>query len=263
MQNKTLPSEAILKGLCTQVMGQTAVYLPAVDSTNTFCKEHADLPHGTVCYTDWQQAGRGRMGRNWSCANGEALAMTLVLDAVSQPALLPLLAGLAVTNALEGLTGEPFWLKWPNDSICKDRKVCGILCESFFCDSGQKVLIGIGINLTQTAESFARLQLPHAASLKMLTGKPFLFGETAAAVLNAFEPLYESYCRDGFSAVQTNYAARCINIGRQVRVIGGNTETIGTAIGIGEDGSLQVQTDAGLQSLIAGEVSVRGLYGYV
>ena len=179
-------SGAGLPGLTTRVLGRTVISLDEVDSTNRYLKERAgELPHGTACLTGCQRAGRGRLGRSWDVPDGQTLALSVLFRTGGDVERLPLLCGLAVSGALEALTGAAFRIKWPNDIVCSGRKVCGILCESRpDGQGGLAVVAGMGVNLRQTAAWFAQAGLPHAGSVLELTGRTLSLEETAAAILN-------------------------------------------------------------------------------
>ncbi len=229
-------------------------YLPQAGSTNQVAKENRDVwDSGTVCYTGCQTGGRGRLGRDWQGAEGEMLALSALLRPMKDAALLPLYMGLAVTRALTALTGGDFAIKWPNDIICKGRKVCGILCESGQDETGGWMVAGVGINLLQGRETFERQGLPYAGSVLELTGKALPLEETAAAVAKAFL----SGLKQAPSALLRDYAPLCLTLGREVeaKTPDGQTAAKGVAVGIESDGGLRL---AGGTIIRAGEVSVRG-----
>ena len=163
------------------------------------------------------------------------------------------------------MSGASCAIKWPNDSICGGRKVCGILCESRVMPDDFFTVAGMGVNLTQTAEEFEAQGLMNAGSLSMLTGRKVPVGEMAAAVLNRLEPLWEIYQAEGFSPLRSAYEARCLTVGKAVRALSPDGELLqeGTAVGIDTEGRLLVDTPAGRRALDAGEVSIRGINGYI
>ena len=260
-------SGAGLPGLTTRVLGRTVISLDEVDSTNRYLKERAgELPHGTACLTGCQRAGRGRLGRSWDVPDGQTLALSVLFRTGGDVERLPLLCGLAVSGALEALTGAAFRIKWPNDIVCSSRKVCGILCESRpDGQGGLAVVAGMGVNLRQTAAWFAQAGLPHAGSVLELTGRTLSLEETAAAILNQLEPLWDLCGQEGFAVLRERYARRCINLGRSVRVLSpdGAVRLEGTAVGVGEDGGLLVESGGEVIPVTAGEATVRGADGHV
>ena len=242
------------------------IVLDRVDSTNRWLKEHgAELPHGTVCYTDWQEAGRGRLGRSWTVPAGQTVAMSFLFRRQEDWGWLPLVCGLAVSDALQRLTGEAFLIKWPNDILCRERKVCGILCESRAADGEWLAVAGMGINLSQTAAWFEEAGLPYGGSIRMLTGTSVSPKEAVAAVADALNDWWELHRKGETAALKAEYTHRCVNIGRLVRVLGpdGTARCEGKAVGIAQDGALEVETEQGRIVIRAGEASVRGLYGYI
>lgn len=257
---------SVLPGLKTRELGRECLWLPAVASTNAYLKERGDrLPHGAACATDNQTAGRGRLGREWQAPAGETLALSVLLKPLWEATTLPLVVGLAVSRALSKLSGATFCIKWPNDIVCNNRKVCGILCEGRPGEDGGFAVCGMGVNLLQTEREFAGLGLPHAGSLWQLTGKRLKPTAVAAAILNELEPLWDRYRREGFSPLLPAFQERCATIGRQVRAQSPAGETVceGTATAVEPDGALRIRTAAGDRLVQAGEVSVRGLYGYM
>ncbi|HIW74126.1 MAG TPA: biotin--[acetyl-CoA-carboxylase] ligase [Firmicutes bacterium] len=254
-----------LRGLTAREFGRPLFWLPEVDSTNRYLKERGSLlPGGAVCCTGRQTAGRGRLGRSWTTPAGEALALSLLVKPAAHTAQLALLCGLAASRAMTRLAGPGFGIKWPNDIVCRGKKICGILCEACWPDETGFAVAGVGFNLRQTAEEFRRAGLPHAASVEMLTGNRLTLEETAAAFLNEMEPLWNRLRREGFSALRGEYEARCVTVGRAVRVLNpdGSLRLEGTALGVAEDGSLLVDGGGSTVSVCAGEVSVRGRSGY-
>lgn len=288
VQRSSLPEmePLTLPGLVTRRFGRFACFLPQVDSTNLFLKENAEkLPSGAVCAAGVQTAGRGRLGRTWTQAGtqaepragmqswlgeGKDLPFSLLIRSEKPLPALSLCCGVAVAEALSELTGADFGIKWPNDIICRDKKICGILCESRAAGEGVVFMVcGMGVNLTQTAQDFERAGLPHGGSVEMLTDKRLEPPAVAAAVLNRLEPLCDRLASEGFAGIKSRFEARCVTLGRQVSVTQAGRSSCGRAVGLSEDGSLLVAfPDPGgpgetVRPVLAGEASVRGLLGYI
>ena len=240
------------------------VGLDVTDSTNRRLKED-DYPPGTLLYTLDQRQGRGRLGRTWQAPPGSSLAFSVLLperlDDTARP-LLPLAAALAVCEGLDRLCpGGEFAVKWPNDIVCGGRKVCGILCEHTVDGANSRTVCGVGLNLRQTAADFAAAGLPYAGSLAMAGWDPepdAVLTALAAALCARWEEL----ARQGPAPLLRDLAPRCLTLHRPVRVLADPPFT-GQAVGLSPDGGLVVDTPAGRRTVTAGEVSVRGLYGYL
>lgn len=155
-------------------------------------------------------------------------------------------------------------IKWPNDIVVNKKKICGILTE-MGTDKGNidYVVIGIGINVNikQIPDSLSET----ATSLYYETGAEYERADIIAEFIKAFEKYYKKFLENcSLSGVLEDYNNKLINRKRQVRVLGAGVELVGEALGIDETGALLVRTSNGhIENVVAGEVSVRGLYGYV
>ena len=237
-------------------------YLEEVDSTNTWAKANLDKfgPVGAV-YTTSQTAGRGRRGHTWINASGQALYYTVVLKTeLAQPESLPLFASMAVADALEQRYGIQCQIKWPNDLVLEGRKLAGILTEASLSARGvDHVVIGIGVNLRQRPDDFSPEVARIATSLEAQgypADRAALETALAEALCQAFGHLHtpEVYAAD--------YRRLCLNLGQTLR-IPDTGETV-TALDIDRQYGLVVRRrDGTVDTLRCGEVSVRGLYGYI
>lgn len=238
------------------------IHLEETDSTNTWIKQRrSELPNGTLVTAKRQTAGRGRMGHIWLDEQG-MLPMSVLLKEPPHPAEITLCAAVAVCRALEAAytKSKPnFGIKWPNDIVLDGYKLCGILCESACFGDRIDVICGIGVNISQSAEFFAQAGLPHGASLKMLTGAAPERDALAEEIADRLTEL----CSAGFSTVLEEYRSRCVTLGREIRVIQGGEERTAFAQSIAENGFLICRDDSGTFEVNSGEVSVRGLYGYI
>ena len=232
------------------------VYMEECGSTNEEAKRRSDYPNGTLFIADRQTAGKGRLGRKWESRKGDGVYMSILLkpeavfDDVSQ---VTLIAGIAAARAL----GDTVKIKWPNDIIIGTKKVSGILTEL----SSGAVICGIGINVN--TPSFPDGLRDKATSLFIETKKKNSVLKVAAMVLNEFMPLYEEFLKSGFAPLQEEYKSRCINIGKEVLIIKDNTQKRAYAEDIAPDGSLIVSVDGEKLHIKTGEVSIRGVLGYV
>jgi BirA family transcriptional regulator, biotin operon repressor / biotin---[acetyl-CoA-carboxylase] ligase len=238
--------------------------VPETGSTNADLAARAgqgEVP-GTVLITDYQSAGRGRQGRSWTAPPRSGIAMSVLVrpDGIdpSRWTWLPLLAGLAVSDGVRRAGDLPAVLKWPNDVLIDDRKVCGILAERVDTSEGPACVVGIGINV-----SLAKDQLPvSSASSLAIAARQLgrqLPSRTAviATVLAAFELLYRRWeAQAGNDAsLAAAYAERCETLGRKVRVVLSKQRSVeGIADHLDEDGRLVVRTTSGSAAYGAGDV---------
>lgn len=257
----------------TAVVGRTLLCFDELDSTNLRAKQLAleGAPDGTVVTADFQSAGRGRMGRSFQSPRGRGLYLTALLRPDLPPEqLLPVtaMAGVAVCDAVEALCGVRPGLKWPNDPVLAGKKLCGILTElSVEGETGRVryLALGIGVNVLHTAEDFSPEVAEMATSLFLALGRPVSRPALAAAVIRALDRLYADL-QAGESAKYLEACRRdCVNLGKTVQLLSPDgVREIAQALDIDDSFSLVVRTAAGaVKTVRSGEVSVRGMYGYI
>lgn len=268
-----MTAEDIKHYLKTECLGRNLIYLEECDSTQIVVRDalRRGAPHGTAAVASYQTMGRGRRGRSWNTGRGSSIAMSVGLrlgdDGIClSPEAVPriaLLCGMAVAEATETLTGEQVCIKWPNDVIMGNRKICGILAENCIEPDGARfVIAGIGINVT--TESFPEDIRDIATSIYLETGKKLKRSRLAAEVLSMLEEKLEIFMRtQDMSVLKKDYSDRLINTGKEVRILDPKGEYTGYAVGIDDDGALIVDDGKQRIRVDSGEVSVRGLYGYV
>ena len=253
----------------TKWAGQEIYYYDCTDSTNTRAKELAEAghAHGTLCVADQQTAGKGRRGRSWESPSGCSIFMTLMLKPDMDPnnaSMLTLVSALAVAHALEDVTGEAVQIKWPNDIVMNGRKVVGILTEmSAQFDYINHIVIGIGINVHN--ESFPEELSQMASSLTLeCGGRHFHRAEIIEKFLEYFEKYYDTFMlTQDLVALVPEYNSMLVNMHNKVRVLDPKEPYEGKAMGITRRGELIVDTWSSRKMVSSGEVSVRGIYGYV
>lgn len=252
----------------THWVGERICYYDVTDSTNIRANRLAEegAPHGTLVVADAQDAGRGRRGRVWDSAGGTSIYMTLLLKPdidSANASMLTLVAAMAVADGIHRVTGLEARIKWPNDIVLNGKKVCGILTEmSAQMDYVNHIVIGIGINVHNDA--FPEEIAPTATSLFLESGKHYNRAELIEAVWEAFEGYYEIYlATQNLIALRNAYDALLVNKGQRVRVLDPREPYEGVAQGITERGELIVDTWKSRKLVSSGEVSVRGIYGYV
>ncbi len=260
--------KTIQQAINTKWAGNTVHFDDVTDSTNRVAKELAKegAPSGTLAAADYQSAGRGRFDRVWSAPEGTAITMSLVLRPEFAPSCAPMLTlvmGLSVAQAVEQLGMAP-QIKWPNDVVVNRKKICGILTEmSLQGDQIDSVVIGVGININ--IPEFPEDMKDKATSLLLETGKTFDRSAMIGTVLQCFEKNYERFLRTcDLTNLLSDYQKFLANRNQPVKVLEGEHPWEGLCQGINEKGELLVRLpDGNTKRVLAGEVSVRGLYSYV
>ena len=242
-------------------------WFDTIDSTNTYLKGLDDAPHGTVVIAGHQTGGRGRMGRTFDSPNG-GIYLSLLLRPRCKPEKLMHLtcaAGVAMCDAVEKTTGFRPGIKWINDLTAGNRKLGGILTELSTDPATGLVnyaVIGIGINCRQLQEDFPPELQQIATSLHLVTGT---VPDTALLAANMIEALY-TMAQNLSSPENTMavYRRDCVTLGKEIQVIRLDTVTPARALDVDAQGALVVEYPDGTKAhLCSGEVSVRGMYGYI
>lgn len=256
---------ALENAMQTKKMGHPVYFYPETDTTNDRIRELAQkgAPEGTLAVAEMQTAARGRRGRAWQAPAGSGIWMSLLLRPNIQPtqaSVLTLLAGIALTEAIREVTGMEAGIKWPNDILLNGKKLVGILTE-MDCDMEQihSVTVGMGINVNTKAFSEELQEI--ATSLYLESGREYDRCTVAGRAMARFETLYEAFLAAGgvFAPFRETYRRYCLNMGKEVRVIGKETY-LATAVDITADGELIVRRkDTGAEEVVfSGEVSIRG-----
>lgn len=248
----------------------TIHHFDTIDSTNTSAKQLAaqGAPHGTVLIADSQTGGRGRLGRSFHSPAGSGIYLSVILRPqchASELMHLTCAAGVAICNAVEAACGIRPGIKWTNDLVFGKRKLGGILTELSLDSSGNAnfAVVGIGINCTQSGLDFPEDIRCIATSLQMQTGSSVNRGRVIAAMLVALEEMSQTLLTKK-AQIMTQYRSDCITVGQAISVVAGETVRYGTALSVDEEGALVVRfSDGQTEAVSSGEVSVRGMYGYI
>lgn len=248
--------------------GGNLLFYPETGSTNIEAKKAAEegAPEGTLVVTDRQNTGRGRRGRDWISPEGCNLYFTLLLRPDCRPeqaCMITLVMALAAAEAVTEL-GIEAGIKWPNDIVVHGKKVCGILTEmSAEPDYIHYVVVGCGINVNQ--KDFPEEIRATATSLALEKGERITRSALLVSVVDHFEKAYGTFRKTwDLTVLIPAYHRFLLNKDARVRVLDPKGEFCGTARGINETGELLVEKEDGEQERVyAGEVSVRGVYGYV
>jgi BirA family transcriptional regulator, biotin operon repressor / biotin---[acetyl-CoA-carboxylase] ligase len=216
--------------------GSPYLYEPECESTQLLLLG-SGLPEGAVAATDHQTGGRGRLGRTWQETPGTSVLVSVLLRPPAHRRLpeLSLVAALAAAETVEQTVALAAQVKWPNDVMLNRRKIAGILSE--LVDG--TVVVGIGLNVNQTRE-----QLPLAApvepgSLYSLTGARYDRAVVLGTLLARLEGAYDAWREQGLDGIYGELGARDFLRGRRITVDGEPA----TAVLIGRDGRLEIQTD--------------------
>ncbi len=255
--------------MATRWAGHPLTYYETIGSTNLQAKMDAEngAPQGALVVADMQTAGRGRRGRSWNSPPGTNVYFTLLLKpdfSPDQAAMLTPVMALAVAEGIRRTCGLTPGIKWPNDVLIGDKKVCGILAElSVEQDFIHYVVIGVGINVG--LQEFPPEVAPKAACLQQECGRRVDRAQLVADVMDAFEAYYQVFLESGdLSGLAGQYNSLLVNVDREVKVLDPKGEWSGISHGITPTGELRVERADGVETLVyAGEVSVRGRNGYV
>lgn len=252
-------------------VGSTLACLEVIDSTNTECKRRAmaGAPEGLVVLAEEQTGGRGRLGRSFQSPRG----CGLYLSALLRPDLSPMevvdftaWVAVAVCDGIQAACGVRPQIKWTNDIVLNGKKLAGILTELGLeseTNSLQYMVTGIGINVNHRPEDFGEDIRNMATSLAQELGRPVRRAELAAQVIRALDRMYADFPHNKQEYLN-RYRADCLTIGKQVQMITPVSRQEAYAVEIDDEFRLVVELPDGTRkALSAGEVSVRGLYGYV
>jgi len=256
-----LSAESIRLGLRTDLIGQHIIYYPSLGSTNDLLKELAaqGAPEGTLVIADEQTAGKGRLGRKWLAPSGTSLLLSLLFRpdlAPTQAQRLTMICSLATADAIQGLTGLSVGLKWPNDIFIRGKKAGGILTEAG-ARGGRLdyVIVGIGLNVNLDISTLPELR-GVATSLSQELGQEVSRLKLLWRILEGVEMRYKSLKRG--KSPHEEWAARLINLARQVQVTTPQGVLVGWAERVDADGALILRTSDGQhQRILAGDVTLR------
>jgi BirA family biotin operon repressor/biotin-[acetyl-CoA-carboxylase] ligase len=247
----------IKRNLETELIGRKVIAYPSLSSTNDIAKREArkGAREGTVVVAKEQTAGRGRLKRAWLSPQG-SIALSVILHPT--PAQLPsliMVASLAVVHCIEKVDLKA-QIKWPNDVLVNDKKVCGILIESDVRGSAvDYAVIGIGLNVNVNTADFPEISST-ATSLSQELGKELSLEKTIRCLLVEMENLYLSLPEG--DSVFREWRDRLVTLGKEVEIISGQARYQGIAESVASDGSLFLrQPDGKLTKVVAGDVSLR------
>lgn len=253
------------------LVGSTLACLDSIDSTNTECKRRAmaGAPEGLVVLAEEQTGGRGRLGRAFQSPKGCGLYLSALLRPKLEPAEaadFTAWVAVAVCDGIQAVCGVRPRIKWTNDIVMNGKKLVGILTELGLeseTNSLQYLVTGIGVNVNHRTEDFGADIRDVAISLAQVLGHPVRRSVLAAEIIRALDRMYADFPRNKEEYL-AKYRADCLTPGKQVQLITPISRQEAYAVGIDDQFRLVVELPDGTRkALSAGEVSVRGMYGYV
>lgn len=241
-----------------------------LDSTNDTLKALArqGAPEGTTVLADMQTGGHGRRGRSFHSPAGMGIYLSLLLRPQCLPGELMHLTcavAVAMADAVEAAAGFRPGIKWTNDLVFGKRKLGGILTELGLTPQGglDYAILGIGINCCQSARDFPPELRDIAGSLSLVTGQPVDRAQVAASMLSALSAINDQLLT-GREEMLCRYRRDCVTLGKDISLLRADTIRHGHALDVDDAGALVVRyEDSTLEHVSSGEVSVRGMYGYL
>lgn len=263
---KPLIYSEITPHLHTNYMGRNYLYFETINSTNVYCKTLASegKEHGTIVISERQTAGQGTKGRTWTSPMGKGLWFTLLLRpniAVNDLGKITQIASSALVSMFENFDINAK-IKWPNDIIVDDKKICGILTEAKLKGSNiEYIVLGIGINVNLDDKDFGSELCEIATSMKNSQNRNFERGKVLATFLNYFETYYEEFLNNSSNTYFQIYKDKSYILNKKVNIIKNNAPILVTPIDILSDGALLVKKqDESIEKIYSGEVSLRLAY---
>lgn len=250
-------ADELAAGLKTTIFGRPIISYEETGSTNDAVFElgKKGLREGACVFAEHQTRGRGRLGRRWISPKYKNILFSVLLRPDLPPggvSQVTLMAAVSVVKTLRRITGRDFRIKWPNDILFKEKKICGILTEmSSEPDRTHFVVLGIGLNVNPDPADLMK----GATSLKQITGSAHSRIELAKRLLEALEADYKTLKKEGFQVLAKEWEEYSSTSGRRVVASVRGRTLRGEALGIDEEGALWIRTDSGLQEKIfAGDV---------
>lgn len=247
----TLQKEQIEQYLTSNRFGHPIHYLEECPSTQPIAHKLAqeNAADGTIVICEEQTAGKGRLSRVWKSSKGKGIWMSVIIRPDIPPIKAPqftLIAAVAVTRAIEDVANVRAEIKWPNDLLINGKKCTGILTElQADIDRVQAIILGIGVNVNQDVEDFPE-EIQHiATSIKMVSGRHVDRGQLVARILHHLEIYTDLYVKHGFEPLKLLWESYSGTLGKRIKAVMIHNEIEGVALGITNDGVLQVRTDDG------------------
>ena len=246
-----------------RIVGRDIRVFQETTSTNDVVEKLArdGVKEGVVVFAESQTQGRGRLGRKWISPAKKGLWFSVLLRPRLRPVeatQLTVATATALARAIQAQTRLAPEIKWPNDLLLDGRKVAGILTEmSAELDRVNYVIVGVGVDVNQTASDFPAEVRKLATSLKLQCGHPVHRADLATAVLQELDHDYARICAGDFAGLADEWESHCTTIGRNVTVLVGERRIQGRAESLDDAGALLVRTEHGrIERVIGGDVTV-------
>lgn len=232
----------------------------SLESTNSFLKEHhSSWPDFTVICAQTQTRGRGRFERTWQTGNGKGLAFSINIPVKNIPrnnwSNLSQVMALSICLFLEDL-GISSCIRWPNDILINEAKICGILGELIQSEDGYHLILGTGLNINENRQDFSGLDRP-ATSLLIETGEEMTPPSVLEGLLSKFSAVFTQFAVSGFETLITSVSRRLFIPDHPVKVLCGEKEIMGRITGLSEKGAVLLQTESGVMEIVSGEITSR------
>lgn len=247
----------IQKHLKTATYGRNVTYYETCSTTQTIAHDDAQngAPDGTLIIAEEQIAGKGRLARPWSSVARKGIWMSLIIRPSLMPQQAPqmtLVAAVAIVRAIEEVVKIEATIKWPNDIMIKGKKITGILTElQSDPDRVKAIIIGIGMNINHDKDDFPEEIQPIATSLKLESGETIDRSRLISEILGFLELYTHMYEKHGFGPIKLLWEGYSNTAGKRIKAVMLNETVEGVALGISEDGLLEVKRDDG---------TIRGIY---
>jgi BirA family biotin operon repressor/biotin-[acetyl-CoA-carboxylase] ligase len=251
----------------TEVLGKRLIVFNRITSTNDFLKRLArrGAEAGTLVLADQQTAGRGRLGRSWQSPPNVGLWLSFLVRPelpLERIGALPLTIAVVVAESLSAICGEIFSVKWPNDILWRQRKICGILCEAQIApmeNSPQQndIVAGIGINVNQQTKDFSPEWRTRAVSLAMLAERPFDRQKVFIELVQRLDKNLFENLRENIPFLLSRWRSFCPELGKRIRLHYLRETITGVFEDLGAAGELILRMPDGQRQIFsAGEVSM-------
>ena len=249
--------DEISQGLNTKIIGRTFYHFKTIDSTNLYAKNlvKEDVEEGVVVIADIQSSGRGRKDRIWSSPEGGLWFSVLLYPNIhpKHGMLITMASSIAVAQCIKDVVGLDSEIKWPNDILLNGRKVCGILTElEADNDKINYTVVGIGLNVNNQLE---KELLGVATTLKEEVGNQVSRVEILRSIIKNLDENYNRLISGDYGFIRDLWLSNTNIIGKKIQVEDGKTVITGIVSDVDERGCLILDTDAGQDKIVSGDIT--------